>query len=117
MKFTINVFFVITSLMSLGFTTNQVLADGISSTAPNSTDITEVPKKHIASSSTLIIHKPSPDPAWGKVIQYEVEQNPTAHETLYKFLFQDSKGLIRTAAYHEGSSETGYWEVWVWDLP
>ncbi len=38
-------------------------------------------------------------------------------ETLYEFVFQDDKGVVRTAVYHENASGEGYWEVTVWDLP
>jgi hypothetical protein len=73
------------------------------------------------SSSTLIVHKPATDPAWGKVIQYQQEETISSvdktHETLHKFLFQDSDGIVRVAVYHESASGTGYWEVWVWDQP
>ncbi|HXL72171.1 MAG TPA: hypothetical protein VN963_00980, partial [bacterium] len=59
----------------------------------------------VNSSSTLIVHKPAPDPSWGKVIQYQEEQSVSSvdqtHETLYKFLFQDSNGIVRVAIYHE----------------
>jgi hypothetical protein len=70
-------------------------------------------------SSTLIVHKPAPDPSWGKVVQYQEEQSVSSvdqtHETLYKFLFQDSSGIVRVAIYHESASGSGYWEVRVWD--
>jgi hypothetical protein len=70
-----------------------------------------------SSSSTITIHKPATDPSWGKIIQFQEEQSTTAHETLYKFLFQDATGIVRTAVYHENTTGTGYWEVWVWDQP
>ncbi len=98
--------------------TQAVRADNLASPTPNSDDQSESKKIHGSdASSTLIIHKPATDPAWGKVIQYQQETSASTHETLHKFLFQDSKGIIRTAIYHESSSENGYWEVWVWDLP
>jgi hypothetical protein len=72
-------------------------------------------------SSTLIVHKPATDPSWGKVIQYQEEKTVSTvdktAETLHKFLFQDSDGIVRVAIYHESESGTGYWEVWVWDQP
>lgn len=68
-------------------------------------------------SSTIVIHKPATDPAWGKVIQYQSEISALNHEVLHNFLFQDSKGIVRNAIYHENTSENGYWEVWVWDQP
>jgi hypothetical protein len=71
------------------------------------------------SSSTIVVHKPATDPAWGKVIQCQEEKSTATsdktEETQYKFLFQDSNGIVRTAIYHESSSGNGYWEVWVWD--
>jgi len=70
---------------------------------------------------TLVVHKPLPNPAWGKVVQYHREQNfalaDKSWETLHEFVFQDSNGVVRTATYHETSSGDGYWEVWVWDRP
>jgi hypothetical protein len=72
-------------------------------------------------SAPLVVHKPATDPAWGKVIQYQEEKTVSTGdktgETLHKFLFQDSNGIIRVAIYHESESGTGYWEVWVWDQP
>ena len=70
-----------------------------------------------SSSNTIVVHKPATDPSWGKVIQYQEEQSIVNRETLYKFLFQDSIGIVRTAIYHENTNGTGYWEVWVWDQP
>ena len=67
------------------------------------------------SSSTIVVHKPTTDPAWGKVIQYQEEKSAATsdktEEIQYKFLFQDTNGIVRTAIYHENSSGTGYWEV------
>jgi len=72
-------------------------------------------------SSTIIVHKPATDPSWGKVIQYQEEKSISGidktNETLHKFLFQDSNGIVRVAVYHENASGNGYWEVWVWDQP
>ncbi len=69
----------------------------------------------------LIIHKPMPSASWGKVIQYRREEifplSDNNRETLYEFVFQDDKGIVRTAVYHETPSGEGYWEVTVWDLP
>jgi hypothetical protein len=71
--------------------------------------------------TTLIVHKPSANPAWGKVISYQQEQaissTDKTHEILHKFLFQDSQGIVRLATFHESASGGGYWEVWVWDQP
>jgi hypothetical protein len=79
------------------------------------------PPAHVNTNNTIVVHKPATDPAWGKVIQFQQEQSISASErtkeTLYKFLFQDSHGVVRSAIYHEGSSGTGYWEVTVWDQP
>lgn len=73
------------------------------------------------SNTTITIHKPATDPAWGKVIQYQQEQAISSidktRETLHKFLFQDSQGIMRLATFHESASGNGYWEVWVWDQP
>jgi len=70
-------------------------------------------------SNALIIHKPAPDPAWGKIVQYKREQitsiSSKEKETIYEFVFQDDQGVIRTAIYHENDSGDGYWEVLVWD--
>jgi hypothetical protein len=72
-------------------------------------------------SKALVIHKPKPSPAWGKVIQYHREKvlalSDQDSETLHEFVFQDDNGIIRTAIYHENESGDGYWEVWVWDQP
>ena len=84
-------------------------------------DVTATPTVSTNSSSTLIVHKPVTDPSWGKVIQYQQEQAISnidrTRETLHKFLFQDSNGIVRVAVYHESASGNGYWEVWVWDQP
>lgn len=73
------------------------------------------------SSKALLIHKPMPDPAWGRLVQYRKDQifalSEEQRETLYEFVFQDDRGIIRTAVYHEGSNGSGYWEVMVWDQP
>ena len=70
-------------------------------------------------SKALVIHKPKPSPAWGKVIQYHREKvlalSDQDSETLHEFIFQDDKGIVRTAIFHENASGDGYWEVWVWD--
>lgn len=92
-------------------------ADNATST-PGATDQSQSPQNDgAATSNTLVVHKPLIDPSWGKVVQYQEEQSPSTHETLYKFLFQDSNGTVRTAIYHENASGNGYWEVWAWDLP
>ena len=69
----------------------------------------------------MTVHKPMPDPAWGRVIQYRMERIPAlsnkSKETLHEFLFQDEQGIVRTAVFHENASGDGYWEVWVWDQP
>jgi hypothetical protein len=66
-------------------------------------------------SNAIVIHKPLTDPAWGKAIQYHREI--ANREILHEFLFQDDQGVIRTAIFHESTSGTGYWEVWIWDQP
>ncbi len=72
-------------------------------------------------SKGIMVHKPKPSPAWGKVIQYHLEKiqalSDKDSETQYQFVFQDDKGIIRTAIYHENEDGDGYWEVWVWDQP
>ncbi len=74
-----------------------------------------------STTEALVIHKPKPSPAWGKVIQYHREQvtslSDKEQETLHQFVFQDDNGIIRTAIFHENASGDGYWEVWVWDQP
>ncbi|HUO57395.1 MAG TPA: hypothetical protein VMV05_04370 [bacterium] len=69
----------------------------------------------------LEIHKPMPNPAWGKVIQYHRSQifalAEKNQETLHEFVFQDDDGIVRTATFHETASGDGYWEVWIWDQP
>jgi len=79
------------------------------------------PLKNQQPGKILFIHKPMPNPAWGKVIQYHRDQilalSEKNRETIHEFLFQDDAGIIRTAAYHENSSGDGYWEVWIWDQP
>jgi hypothetical protein len=69
----------------------------------------------------LLIHKPMPSSSWGKVIQYRREEifalSDKNREILHEFLFQDDKGVVRTAVFHENPSGDGYWEVTVWDLP
>jgi hypothetical protein len=68
-----------------------------------------------SASKALVIHKPRPSPAWGKIVQFRREE--INKETLYEFVLQDDQGIIRTATYHENSSGDGYWEVLVWDQP
>jgi len=84
-------------------------------------DETATPTVSSNSSNAIIVHKPATDPSWGKVIQYQQEQAVSnidrTRETLHKFLFQDSNGIIRVAVFHENTSGNGYWEVWVWDQP
>ncbi len=75
--------------------------------------------KPTVTEKALVIHKPMPNPAWGKVIQYRREQNfalsESNREVSHEFLFQDDEGTVRTAIFHENSTGGGYWEVWVWD--
>lgn len=111
----LSVIFIFSSTLTIAFADNS---DSASTPAkirqPNTNTID-------ASSNTIIVHKPATDPSWGKVIQYNEEQviSPTDHtkETVYKFLFQDSENVVRLAVYHESTSGTGYWEVWIWDQP
>ena len=69
----------------------------------------------------LIVHKPMPDPAWGKVVQYRWDQvtdpSSKAREIIYEFVFQDENGVVRVCKYHENDNGEGYWEVYLWDLP
>lgn len=97
-------------------------ADGKDSKTTSATPLFKPAANHgTGSPKDLVIHKPMPSPAWGKVIQYHREQvlppSDKNHETLHEFLFQDDQGIIRTAIYHESVSGDGYWEVWVWDQP
>ncbi len=68
----------------------------------------------------LVLHKPMPDPAWGKLVQYHTENAVDAStklkEIIYCFVFQDDKGVVRVANYHENENGDGYWEVYQWDL-
>jgi hypothetical protein len=77
--------------------------------------------KTTGSTQIIVVHKPQPLAAWGKVIQYKREEilalTEKNRETLHEFVFQDEEGIIRTATYHENASGDGFWEVWVWDLP
>ena len=81
------------------------------------------PKIHLSgeASRALMIHRPRPSPAWGKVIQYHRQEvlplSDKNRETLHEFLFQDDDGVVRTATFHESASGDGYWEVYVWDQP
>ncbi len=83
--------------------------------------VTPVPKRVLKKAPNLKqvieIHKPMPDPSWGKVLQYHMETAPDAKGTLHKFLFQSEDGILRSAIYHDETSGDGYWEVLVWDLP
>lgn len=96
---------------------NISIAQGVSTPSANSSDTSQNNNSTI--SATITVHKPATDPAWGKVISYQQEASSDNknHETLYKFLFQDSSGVVRTVIYHESASGSGYWEVWVWDQP
>ena len=95
-------------------------------TTPSPTD-TPAPKtgkprtKTSGSIQIILVHKPQPPSAWGKVIQYKREDilalSEKNRETLHEFVFQDEDGVIRTATYHENAAGEGYWEVLVWDLP
>jgi hypothetical protein len=112
--------FALTSMFSMTilFTAQSLFAREIATPTVNVTDADEAkPETSKNPSSTIVIHKPATDPAWGKVIQYQSEISALNHEVLHKFLFQDSKGIVRNATYHENTSENGYWEVWVWDQP
>jgi len=77
--------------------------------------------KTTGSTQIIVVHKPQPIAAWGKVIQYKREEilalTEKNRETIHEFVFQDEDGIIRTATYHENASGDGYWEVWVWDQP
>ena len=73
------------------------------------------PSASTGNSKYIVLHKPSVNPAWGKVIQYHTEPSPANHETLHVFLFQDEEGVVRTAVFHEDATGDGYWEILVWD--
>jgi hypothetical protein len=115
-----SIYFAFTTLLfTMLFTTAEPLL-ARETVTPTATVSETTEKKSEAGkepSSTIVIHKPAADPAWGKVIQYQSEISALNHEILHKFLFQDSKGIVRNATYHENTSENGYWEVWVWDQP
>jgi hypothetical protein len=83
----------------------------------------EIPQKQAKGQTydkALVIHRPMPDPAWGKLIQYHsetgVDTSNKQKETIFSFVFQDDKGIIRVANYHESDSGEGYWEIYQWDL-
>jgi hypothetical protein len=90
-------------------------------TASNSPTPEPTYTDHPDPSKAIVLHKPKPSPAWGKVIQYRQEKvtalSDKDSETLHEFVFQDADGIIRTAIFHENASGDGYWEVWVWDQP
>jgi hypothetical protein len=113
--------FTLTSVLSLTFLSTANLSLSARETATPTASVDETaeskPETNKNPASTIVIHRPATDPAWGKVIQYQSETSALNHEVLHKFLFQDSKGIVRNAIYHENSSENGYWEVWVWDQP
>jgi hypothetical protein len=79
------------------------------------------PDKSSSYSKALILHKPKPNPAWGRLIQYRKEQasslSEKSGESRYEFIFQDDQGVLRTAVFHENPSGDNYWEVLVWDQP
>ncbi len=74
-----------------------------------------------APGSILTLHHKMLDPAWGRVIQYRKTESRAfsdkARETLHEFVLQDTDNIVRVATFHENAQGTGYWEVWVWDLP
>ncbi len=88
---------------------------------PTQASIPPIQPKSQSYTKALVIHKPMPDPAWGKVIQYHSEQTVDSETkikgTIYEFVFQDEKGVVRIANYHEDENGEGYWEVYLWDLP
>jgi hypothetical protein len=117
-------------LIPLLFITSALWADDLQTPTPDaSLTVTSTPTPqptpdytdHPDPSKALILHKPKPSPAWGKVIQYHQEKvialSDKDNETLHEFLFQDENGIIRTAIFHENASGDGYWEIWVWDQP
>ena len=121
-------------LLASSFATKVALADNASSAGGESTTAQETlatpqptpsPEDKFNRSpradQALIIHKPMPSASWGRVVQYRREElfplSDNNRETLYEFVFQDDKGVVRTAIYHENVSGEGYWEVTVWDLP
>jgi len=88
---------------------------------PSPTPASKPVNQTVGTAKALLVHKPMPSPAWGRVIQYHKVENfvlaDKNRETLYEFLFQDDAGIVRTATYHESPSGDGYWEVEVWDQP
>lgn len=100
----------------------QAVSQNDTNPAPTSVPITIKRSEHNPSSArALVVHKPMPNPAWGKVVQYHREEifalSEKNREILHEFVFQDDQGIIRTAIYHENASGDGYWEVTVWDQP
>ncbi len=108
---------------------DEASADTNSSSGPSTAassdsiqpDIPQIQPKGQSYTKALVIHKHMPDPAWGKMLQYKsdnsVDPNTKMKETVYSFVFQDEKGIIRVANYHEHEDGEGYWEVFIWDLP
>jgi hypothetical protein len=111
-------FLILFSCFSFAFADSN---DDSNAASSSETPIPTLQPKGQSYAKALVIHKPSPDPAWGKVVQYHsetsVDPNTKIKETVYEFVFQDDKGLIRIAKYHEGENGEGYWEVYLWDLP
>lgn len=110
--------FIFFSLLFFPFLAQGASTD-VSSPTPSSPSPT---LSHAAGTAkALVVHKPMPSPAWGKLIQYHRQETfvlaDKNRETLYEFVFQDDSGIIRTAIYHENPSGDGYWEVTVWDQP
>ncbi len=107
----LSVFFLLYAASNL-----PVFAEAVTSETPETSS-----PSHVNTNNTIVVHKPTTDPAWGKVIQFQQEQSISASEhtkeNLYRFLFQDSHGIVRSAIYHESPSGSGYWEVTVWDQP
>jgi len=112
---------ILIGLFSICNQASFALDNSPSTVKPSDTSSQNKQNDSVTSNTTITIHKPTTDPAWGKVIQYQQEQaissTDKTREILHKFLFQDSQGIIRLATFHESTSGNGYWEVWVWDQP
>lgn len=71
-------------------------------------------------STVLTVHKPRIPAAWGEIRQYRREERTETDGkkvALYEFVFQDEKGIVRIATWHEYPEGKGFWSVLVWDEP
>jgi hypothetical protein len=67
----------------------------------------------------IFLYRPFIPHHWGTLIQYSkllpnTPNNPSP-DTVFQFVFQDKKGIIRVATYHENVKGKGFWEVAIWN--